>query len=468
MQNSLLQGLNANSRTTNGMRANATTFSRNVDLFFAAGASRGKDISGLFTKACGEDLDIAVRILQWTRDIRGGAGERSVFNTIVKKLAKGNKDELAVASKLLPKIPEIGRWKDVLELFGTPLEADAARFIGEALSERNGLAAKWMPRKGPIAVALRTYWDLTPRQYRKLLVTLTNVVETKMCAKDWDNIDFGKLPSLASARYQKAFNRNAESQYAVYKAGLEKGTATINAGAVFPYDVVKSLKTGDVVVANAQWNALPDYVQGSTERLIVVADVSGSMESAKAGGNANVTAMDVCISLAMYIAERGRGPFKDAFITFSSVPQLQVLKGKTLNDRYRELSRAQWSMSTNLTGVFDSILTTALRDKVPESDMPTTVVILSDMQFNQCIHTNGTAMQAIDARYKAAGYVRPKVVFWNLNSREGTNPATINDSGVALVSGFSPAIMKSILNGKDFSPEGIMLETVRVDRYNWQ
>lgn len=466
MQNSLLQGLNANSRTTNGMRANQTTFSRNVDLFFAAGASRGKDISGLFTKACGEDLDIAVRILQWTRDIRGGAGERSVFNTIVKKLAKGNKDELAVASKLLPKIPEIGRWKDVLELFGTPLEADAARFIGEALADHNGLAAKWMPRKGPISVALRKYWDLTPRQYRKLLVTLTNVVETKMCAKDWDAIDFGKLPSLASARYQKAFNKNAGESYAAYKAGLEKGVTKINAGAVFPYDVVKSLSRGDRVVADAQWKALPDYVQGSTERLIVVADTSGSM-GVPAGGNPNVTCLDVCISLAMYIAERGKGPFKDAFITFSTQPVLQVLKGKTLFDRYSELSRASWSMSTNLTAVFDSILKTAMRDNVPETDMPTTVVILSDMQFNQCI-TGGTAMQAIDARYAAAGYVRPKVVFWNLNAHNGTNPATINDSGVALVSGFSPAIMQSILNGKDFSPEGIMLETVRKPRYDWQ
>lgn len=467
MQNSLLQGLNANSRTTNGMRANTTTFSRNVDLFFAAGASRGKDISGLFAKACGEDLDIAVRILQWTRDIRGGAGERQVFNTIVKKLATGNKEELAVASKLLPKIPEIGRWKDVLELFGTPLEADAARFIGEALAERNGLAAKWMPRKGPISVALRTYWDLSPRQYRKLLVTLTNVVEQKMCAKEWETIDFGKLPSLASARYQKAFNKNAGEQYAVYKAGLEKGTATINAGAVFPYDVVKSVKMGDHVVANAQWKALPDYVQGSDERLIVVADVSGSM-GVPAGGNPNVTCLDVCISLAMYIAERGKGPFKDAFITFSSRPELQILKGSTLRDRVNELSRAHWEMSTNLTAVFDMLLNTAVRDRVSEDEMPTTIVILSDMQFNSCVRTNGTAMQSIDARYSAAGYKRPKVVFWNLNSREGTNPATVNDQDVALVSGFSPAIMKSILNGKDFSPEGIMLDTVRVDRYNWQ
>lgn len=467
MQNSLIRGLNQTARTTNGMRANATTFSANVDLFFAAGASRGKDISGLFAKACGEDLDVAVRILQWTRDIRGGAGERQVFNTIIKKLAKGTKEDQAVALKLLPKIPEIGRWKDVLELFGTPLEADAARFIGQAIADKDGLAAKWMPRKGPISVALRNYWELTPRQYRKILVTLTNVVETKMCAKDWASIEFDKLPSVASARYQKAFSKNATEAYAAYRNSLEKGTTTINAGAVYPYDITKSLRYGDATVANAQWKALPDYVQGSKERMIVVADVSGSM-GCPAGGNPNVTCMDVCISLAMYISERSEGPFKNSFLTFSTNPTLQVLTGATLRDRYNQLARADWAMSTNLTKTFDVLLETAVRNKVKEDEMPSMILILSDMQFNECTRWDGTALQSVQRRYEAAGYQVPKIVFWNLKAKPGTNPATIRDDGVALVSGFSPAIMTSLLNGKDFSPEGMMLETVRKPRYDWQ
>lgn len=468
MQNSLIQGLNQTSRTANGMRANATTFSRNVDFFFAAGASRGKDLTHTFGLAAGEDLDIAVRILQWTRDVRGGAGEREVFRKILKGLAKGTKEQLEIAAKLLPKVPEIGRWDDVLELFGTPLEADAARFIGEALAEKNGLAAKWMPRKGPISVALRNYWDLTPRQYRKLLVTLTNVVETKMCAKDWDSIQFDKLPSLASARYQRAFNKNAGDAYQVYKNSLEKGEVKINAGAVYPYDITKSLKFGDHVVADAQWKALPDYIQGSEERLLVMADVSGSMDMAKAGGNPNVTCLDVCISLALYVSERGNGPFKDAFLTFSAKPQLQVLKTKKLSDRYKELNKAHWEMNTNLTAAFDTILDAAVRNSVPESDMPTTLIIMSDMQFDRCTRFDGTAMQSLTKRYAAAGYTMPKVVFWNLNHSNSTSPATINDQGVALVSGFSPAIMQSLLCGEDFSPEGIMLQTVRKERYDWQ
>lgn len=467
MQNSLIRGLNQTARTTNGMRANTTTFSNNVDFFFAAGASRGKDISAMFSKACGEDLDVAVRILQWTRDIRGGAGERKVFRIIVGKLARGTVEDQAVAAKLLTKIPMIGRWDDVLELMNTPLEADAARFIGQALAASDGLAAKWMPRKGPIAIKLRNYWGLSPRQYRKLLVTLTNVVETKMCAKDWNAIQFDKLPSLASARYQKAFTKNAPDAYAVYKAGLEKGTTTINAGAVYPYDITKSIRFGDSAVADAQWKAQPDYIQGSTERMIVVADVSDSM-TCSAGGNANLTCMEVCISLAMYIAERGKGPFQNAFMTFSSSPMLQIMKGKTLGQRYNELARADWGMSTDLTKTFNVLLDTAVRNKVEESDMPTMILILSDMQFNQCARWDGTALQSIQRRYEAAGYKVPKLVFWNLNAKPGTNPATIRDDGVALVSGFSPAIMTSLLKGKDFSPEGMMLEAVRVPRYDWQ
>lgn len=467
MQNSLLRALNNTARTENGMRANASTFSKCVDLFFAIGASRGKDMSAPFAAAFAENEDTAVRILQWARDVRGGAGERAVFRILLKNLAAGNDQTRSVAAALLPKVPEIGRWDDLLELFGTPLEADVAFMIAEALTQRNGLAAKWMPRKGPIAAALRRYWGLTPKQYRKLLVTLTNVVETKMCAKDWETIDFGKLPSLASARYQKAFLRNAPSAYGAYKTALEKGVANINAGAVYPYDVIKSLKMGDEVVANAQWNALPNYMQDSGQRILTVADVSGSMGAA-VGDNPNLTCIDVCISLAMYIAERSTGSFKNAFITFSENPKLQYLTGKTLGQRYKELARADWGMSTNLIGTFSEILGAAKRGKVPAEDMPTTVLILSDMQFNACARYDDSALQSMQRQYEAAGYEMPKIVFWNLRAAGGNFPATVNDKGVALVSGCSPAILKTVLTGQDFSPAAIMLEAVGVERYNWK
>jgi len=326
--------------TENGMATNSTSLNACVDLFFNIGAMRGQDKQRLiatFSKAFNEDPKRAMKLLFWARDVRGGAGERQVFKDILVYLAENH--DLALKPNL-HLIPEYGRWDDLLALAGTYLEKEAFTLISNALIAENSLAAKWMPRKGPIAEGLRKFTGLSPKQYRKTLVGLTNVVETKMCSKEWNSIDFGKLPSVASARYQKAFGKNAYESYSAYIASLVKGEAKINAGAVYPYDVTKSLNYGNASVANEQWKALPNYMEGTNDMILPVVDVSGSM-STPAGGSKTVSCMDVAISLGLYISERNVGPFKDAFITFSSQPQLQVLSG-SLNDRYAKMARADW------------------------------------------------------------------------------------------------------------------------------
>ena len=162
-------------------------------------------------------------------------------------------------------ISEYGRWDDLLVLAGTKLEEEAFSQIQIAIGAGNGLCAKWMPRKGTIAQRLREFMKMSPKQYRKTLVNLTNVVETKMCANQWEAIEYGKLPSLASARYQKAFWKRDGERYKLYVEKLTKGEEKINAGAVYPYDVSKSLERGNKDVANAQWKALPNFMEGSTE-----------------------------------------------------------------------------------------------------------------------------------------------------------------------------------------------------------
>jgi hypothetical protein len=317
--------------TENGMATNSTSLNACVDLFFNIGAMRGQDKERLiatFSKAFIEDPKRAMKLLFWARDVRGGAGERQVFKDILVYLAENH--DLALKPNL-HLISEYGRFDDLLVLSGTYLEKEAFQLIADALTAQNGLCAKWMPRKGQTAEKLRTFLKFSPKQYRKTLVNLTNVVETKMCAKEWDSIEFGKLPSVASARYQKAFGKNAYESYSAYIQSLVKGEAKINAGAVYPYDVTKSLNHGNSTVANEQWKALPNYMEGANDMILPVVDVSGSMSS-PAGGSKTVTCMDVAISLGLYISERNEGPFKDAFITFSSNPQLQVLSG-SLKDR---------------------------------------------------------------------------------------------------------------------------------------
>lgn len=461
----------APARTANGMKARATSASKVLDFFGKAGSSRGTVLGKEFVSALTENEDLAIRTLLWTRDIRGGAGERKQFRDLLAKLESSNP---TLAARIMHKIPELGRWDDLFTYVDPLNRRKAFDMIGDALRNEDGLCAKWMPRKGPIAAELRNHLGMTPKQYRKTLVNLTKVVETQMCAKDWDNINFSHVPSLASARYQKAFGRNASEAYAKYLRELQKPQAErdpkvkINASAVYPYDVVKSVVKGNAAVADEQWKALPNYVGDA--RIMPMVDVSGSMGSLRYGGSGSVQPIDVSVSLGLYLSEKNTSDFKDMFLTFSGKPKLEILKG-TLSQRVAQLERAHWQMSTNLHAAFDEILRVAVRGNVPAEDMPEMLLILSDMQFNSCTRFDDSAQEMIKRKYAKAGYEVPKIVFWNLSPYGGDNtPVRFDDKGVCHVSGFSPAIMKAVLSVEDledFTPFSVMTKTLMSDRYDY-
>ena len=459
---------NQEARTANGMKARKSTASTVVDLFYNIGASRGKNIVPAFTAAYVENADLALRIAQWARDVRGGAGERQLFRDILVHLEK--RDPKAALS-LLAKVPEVGRWDDIFIFETKQLKSAAYTMLGNALRESNGLAAKWTPRKGPIAAEIRTFFGMTPKQYRKSLVGLTKVVETQMCANDWDNINFSHVPSVAARQYKKAFNRHSPA-FAEYVAKLvaKDPTVKVNASAIYPHDVLKGIahsyvkfdKTeADHVIA--QWDALPNYVGDAS--ILPLVDVSGSMTCA-AGKNTGVRCLDVAVSLGLYLADKNKGVFKDTFLTFSSKPELVTLKGNIV-DKVTQMSKSNWEMSTNLHAAMSKILDVAVKGSVPESDMPKMLLILSDMQFNQCARFDDNAMEMIGRKFEAAGYNMPQIVFWNLNSSDNV-PVAADKSGAALISGFSPSIMTSLLAADldQFTPEGIMLKTIMVPRYD--
>ena len=451
--------------TENGMVTNPTTLNKCVDLFFSIGAMRGKSkdtVVSLFNEAYKENPLIASKLLFWSRDVRSGAGERQIFRDIITHLVTTSPQTVRNNIGL---IPEFGRWDDVLVLVGTELEGDMFTLIKDSLTNGDALCAKWMPRKGDVANRLRKLFRFTPKEYRKMLVNLTNVVESKMCAKDWESIDYSKLPSLASSRYQKSFVKNDTERYDEYKKALIDGTAKVNAGAVYPYDIIKSINQGgDTIVSEKQWESLPNWMEDSNERILPVVDVSGSM-CCPAGGNDNLTCMDVAISLGMYISERNEGNFKDAFVTFSNNPQLQYLTGG-LKERLNKLRRSDWGMSTDLEAVFNLILNQAKTYNIPQDKMPTKIMILSDMQFNQATRSDLGSQSMIESMYEVAGYKKPDIIYWNLNARGSNFPVEFNKNGTALVSGFSPSILKPLLSGKNMTPESIMMDTVNDERYS--
>lgn len=467
--------------TANGMAAHVNTGDNVLDLFTKIGSYRGKDTTRIFNAALAENEELAMRVLLWSRDIRQGAGERAQFRNNLKYL---DKNMPHLAAQVMHKIPELGRWDDLFSYENRENRMAAFAMIREALADGNGLTAKWMPRKGKVAAELTRFLAMTPRSYRKMLVSLTNVVETKMCAKDWDKINFSHVPSMASSRYQKAFGRNATDAYSKYLAELQKPQAErnpkvkINASVMYPHDVIRNLENGDAQAANAQWEALPNYVGDSS--VLAIVDTSGSMGSLSSmrqsrysyfynSAGTTVKPIEVAVALGLYTASKNRGAFKDLMMIFDTTPRWVEPKGNLLQ-RVQALPEVV-AGTTDLEAAFDMMLSVATKHRVEPKDMPKTLLIMSDMQFNCVRGYNQTAMQMIRSKYNRAGYEVPRVVYWNLSPHGDKNtPVQFDTEGAAMVSGFSPSILTAVLGNEldNYTPYNVMLKTLMSPRYDYK
>lgn len=478
--NELQTDTNKTARTGNGALSNKSTLDPVLDFFSKAGAMRGRENEAfkLFQKAFDADPQSAIRVLFYLRDIRGGQGERSVFKYILNKL-----DDDFV-NKIAKYIPEYGRWDEV------PINDVTAEMIGKQLNEdfRNmeagqsvSLLAKWMPsenagtesRKNARKLALLLGWvngqseismandtfkrvpNLAP--YRRNVVKLRKYIqllEQQMSTKEWSEIDYSKLPSQAHKKHVKAFLRNDEERYRAYLGAVKKGEAKINAGTLFAYQLYDMVNRGDDSdAADALWANLPDYTKG--QNALVLADVSGSMSGFP---------MSVSVSLALYFAERNEGPFKDYFMTFTTQSRLQKVTGSGLAAKMRSIEGANWHGSTNIQSAFDAILSAAQRSKASADEMPSTLYIISDMQFNQATNGNQkTNFEVMKQKYRNAGYELPHIVFWNANAWGNDAPATKFDENVTLISGSNQSTFQYVVEGK--TPIQSMLDIINSDRY---
>lgn len=446
--------------TENGAKTYTRTASALVDFFAQAGAMRGRvdDAVTLFSRAYSEDKLTAVRLMFYFRDIRGGQGERNLFRECLKWLAENDKDVFATIIKY---VPEYGRFDDIFFDSEVCIEAIKNQLMEDSKTPSPSLLAKWLPTinaSSPTtrakAKAIAQMLGITDINYRKTVRALRakiKTVEEKMSANKWSEIDYSHVPSRANKIYSKAFKRHDEDRYSAFIDSAEKGEVKINSSTLYPYEIYKSVVSNNPS-ATALWNALPDYTQG--KNALVVADVSGSMSG---------DPMAVSVSLAMYFAERNVGAFNGYFMTFSEKPTLQKVVGTTLKEKINNLERAHWGMNTNLQAVFTTILSTAVQNKIPQAEMPSTIYIISDMEFDSCV-SGKTNLKSIREEYTQAGYEVPSVVFWNVNSRQNNLPSWNDETGVALVSGLSPSVFKMAVEDK--TPEQVMLDTANSERYS--
>lgn len=150
---------------------------------------------------------------------------------------------------------------------------------------------------------------------------------------------------------------------------------------------------------------------------------------------------EVALSLGIYFAERNKGAFRNHFITFSENPRLIEIKGRDIYDKVKYAASFNEVANTNIQKVFELILRTAVKNKLPQRDLPATVYIISDMEFDACTHdADATNFSYAKGLFGQHGYALPTLVFWNVASRNQQQPVTMNEKGAVLVSGTSPRV----------------------------
>jgi hypothetical protein len=459
----------------------AVTFASSLDPvldYFALGSSlrsrTEQDIESLFAKAYASNKEMALKCLFYSRDVRGGQGERRSFRVILKYLKKHSPKDLI---HVLSSVPEYGRWDDLwvlLEQNQDPVSCLVKAMVScqlirdfNALGDKKSpsLLGKWMPSNNTsskntrrLAAILQRHLGCSSKDYRKMLSILRGeVVEHKMCANDWKSILYRSVPSKAHMNYRKAFAKHDPFGYAEYTSRLNSGEEKINSKTLYPYELYDAIVNSEFSpILEAQWRSLPNYIQDSSKNILVLADVSASM---------NGRPMSVSVSLALYVAERSRGDFANMFLTFESSPSLVKIEGATVREKMLSIRSAPWGGSTDLLACFDLILRTAIDNDVPQSDMPNVLLVISDMEFNRA-HSGSTNFSEIKRKYNDAGYELPTIAFWNVDARNDQVPVTKDEYGTLLASGCSPSIMKNILNNAASSPVQMMLDVLNSDRYS--
>ena len=491
-------------RTENGAVTRKTTMSALLDLFGTGAAYRTRSESDcivLFQKAFDENPVYALKCLFYLRDARGGQGERRFFRVVTKWLAD---NKTAAMKRNLKYVPEFGRWDDLYVFVGTALEKDVFDLIGEQFvldlqCKTPSLLAKWLKSENTssvqsraLATKTRKAFGLTPREYRKSLSVLRariNVLERLMSAGQWDKIEFDKIPSKAGLVYRNAFARHdvermrADKNAVAYKDFVQDKNTKVNAKALYPYEVVaKATQYSGIndgwwvrdcghndpverAAINKYWENLEDYFNGCSLDALCVIDTSGSMWGKEASAPINVA-----ISLGMYAAERARGPFHGHYISFSSRPQLIEIEGIDFVDKVKRIWKTNLCENTNIEATFDMLLRTAKRSRCRQSDLPKSIVIISDMEFDAARNQGWgratsnvrTLMEGITDKWAAAGYQMPNLVFWCVQARQNNVPMQVKN-GVTLCSGFSPVLFEQIMKGK--TGYDLMMDKLNDKRY---
>ncbi len=464
-------------RTENNALAYSTTKSTILDLFGIGGASRNLEDSVVYQKisqALAENIELAIRCLLFLGDIRGGQGERRLFKIGLQVIADVLPRE--IVERVLENVPHFTRWDYLLDFLP---HKKYDKFVLEMikkewLKDTPSLMYKWLPKvhthgkKKPEAKIIYSYLEINEKTYRQKLSRMRTdlkIVEKDMSNKEWGKIDYSKVPSKASLIYKEAFLRNDEQRYTNFIEAVNKGEAKINASTLYPHEIVYQAFNGKNETLEALWKSLPNYVTDKEKIILPMVDVSGSMYCG-ISPQTKVEAIHVSMGMGLYLAERLTGLFKDTYLSFSETPVLVKVHGDSLYQKLVNIRHEHMGYNTNLIRALEVILNTSIKNNLEQSLLPNTIVVFSDMEFDEATHYDKTPFEEIQQKFNQNGYKLPQIVFWNLNGRNVQFPVRQDEKGVILVSGYSPTTLQYVLSGELKTPYELMVDVLQNERYS--
>ena len=482
--------------TENGAPTHISSMDALVDLFYKGQRGLHETIAqDLFEKSYKESPLLTAKMIAYIRDVRGGKGERKLSRFLLNELYKKNPDMFK--KNLIHYLATYGRWDDGVEFseenqkiyiqhLAEQIQKDWNEWIEKGEKSNISLCAKWIPSEGKsvdkktgifskLAKVLKVKNEVLRKTYLAPLRKHLDLVETHLVKKEYNEIDYQKVPSrcmfihgkeMNKKKVPNAFYRNDGERFKGYVESLKKGEAKVNAKDLYPHEIIATYHDGRNIqsssvneLVEAQWRVMEEKMRGVGKlgKTLVLSDVSGSMSG-----------LPMSISIALGILISGsidHVAFKNCIMTFHESPAFYRLTGETLKDKVSSIASAPWGGSTDFYKVFTVILERAVQSKIRAEDMPERIVVISDMQFN-CADSKKTNFQKVDELYKKSGYKRPQIVFWNVNGRVNETPVLAGIADTALISGYSPDILKAVLSGEVMTPKDIMLRALNDSRYD--
>lgn len=494
--------------TQNGAISNSSTGKAIIDQFGSVSGYMNRD----YLTVCAdqnvlweENADLALKFIFYLRMITRKVKINESFVSDNVQTGQGLRDEsfkrLLWLAENHPTIfyhniwilPIVGSWKDVWTLlfYDNKFEVNAidhkAIFElikqGLACEEQCELIKKFMPRiksksklttdwtqyTNKLAKEFAKYIGFTAKEYNQFKASGKAHEFQKLISNNlYNNLKWNCIPGRALSKLVNSkflSNHNLEESYLawldkqpmvkfngyVHELGFEYIKAYVN----------NSLNLTKIFTFNKQFNTLIETAKdngGIKGNVWCALDTSGSMTCRI--NESGLSAYDVCVSLGIFFSTLNSGAFHKNVIMFDDESRVKQLTGDFC-DMIKQIPRNAMG-GTNFQSVVDEIVRIRENNpQIPLEDYPSTLLIVSDMEFNPSGHysrkytreeelTNYEAMkEKLSAVFPKEFVDDMKFIWWNVASSTTQFPATMEDGGCYVMSGFDGSTISLILGGDD-------------------